>query len=322
MQELKVTKLINSNGLELEVLNLGASIISLKVPDREGKLVNVVVGLENETDYINEPYYLGKTVGRYAGRISRGGFNIGSKEYQLEVDNGVHLHGGENGFSNQFWAIEHVEKGVNPSVTLSYYSKHLEEGYPGNVKVTVRYQLTNENSLKILYKAATDMTTHINLTNHSYFNLNGNGSVLDQELVLNGKGYLEVDEQLIPTGTMVPIKNSRFDFLEQSIIGRKDFIGFDDTVILNDSEVHASFYSEKTGIQMKVRTNQPAMVVYTPKEIKQANFKNGAMYTEYPAICFEAQKFPDTPNQNDFPSTLVLPMEKYINETIFDFNRD
>ncbi len=324
MSRLEIIQLKNNNGLELEVLNFGATIISLKVPNKYKKRTNVVVGLEKTNDYISKTYlekdlYLGSTVGRYAGRISNGSFVINDKEYQLHAKNTIHLHGGKSGFDKKYWHIEHIEKGETPSVTFSCVSKHLEEGYPGNITVRVTYQLTKSNSLKITYKAKTDAATHINLTNHAYFNLNGKSSILDHRLYINSQNYLAVDEKLIPTGSLMATNNTTHNFLQPSNLGT-DFKGLDDAFVLNTAQINASLYAKQTGILMNIKTNQPAMVVFTPPTIEGLAFKDSASYDAYPAICFETQKYPDSPNHHHFPSTLLVPKTVYINESSFQFS--
>lgn len=325
MTKAKTLTLINKNNLELQVNTLGATILSLKVPNKNKKQVNVIVGLSCEDDYVSNPYletglYLGTTVGRYAGRISKGKLKIGSKNYPIYNVNGVHLHGGKEGFDKKIWTIEALKKGDDPSVTLSYLSKHLEEGYPGNLKVFVSYELTKENALKITYKATTDETTIINLTNHSYFNLNGEASILDHELQLNSNFYLDVDENLIPSGKLNQIKGSIFDYNEISLIGKDDFKGLDDTFVLKDDKLKALIASKTSGIQMKVYSNQPSVVIYTPLKFQELPFKDDVKYSNFPAICFETQHYPDSPNNRHFPTTILKPKQTYINESIFEFS--
>lgn len=324
MSKINVIKLSNANGMVLEISNLGATIISLNVPDKTGQLVNVVVGLEAE-DYNKEPYlsnypYLGASIGRYAGRISKGKFELNGETYPIYHNNGVHLHGGKIGFDKKYWNVESLDKGLNPSVIFSCESPHLEEGYPGNLNVTVCYQLTENNEVKVTYRATTDAATPINLTNHAYFNLNGKDSIIDHKLQLNSTQYLEVDAQLIPSGKLINSKNTRFDFTEESIIGRNDFVGFDDTFVLGSEPLKATLTSPKTGIQMKVYTNQPASVIYTPVLLEGLPFKNGVTYAKFSAICFETQNFPDAPNNAHFPSSILHPNEIYVNESIFEFS--
>jgi aldose 1-epimerase len=324
MNEINVIKLKNSKGMELELSNLGATIISLNVPDKNKKLVNVVVGLEAE-DYVADIYlnnyiYLGCSIGRYAGRISKGGFSINNKFYPVYNENGVHLHGGRIGFDKKYWQVENHTNGENPSVTYSCESNHLEEGYPGNLFVKVTYTLTEKNQVKISYFASTDTATPVNLTNHAYFNLNGKDSVLNHHLQLNSRKYLEVDSQLIPSGKLLDAKNSRFDFNEKSVIGRADFKGFDDTFVLGSDDLKVILESPETGIAMKVYTNQQASVIYTPVQLPELPYKNGVTYTKFSAICFETQNFPDAPNNENFPSSILKPGDIYLNESIFEFS--
>lgn len=324
MSSIKVIKLVNSNGMELLISNLGATIIALNVPNKTNELVNVVVGMSPE-EYMSNAYlsncsYLGASIGRYAGRLSTGKFDLNENSYPIYNTNGVHLHGGEAGFDKKFWTVNELSESSNPFVIFSFKSKHLEEGYPGNLDVSVTYQLTESNDVKITYKAITDAATPVNLTNHSYFNLNGSGSILDHELKLNSEQTLEVDAKLIPSGKIMNSKNTRFDFTEKEVIGRDDFIGFDDTFILGNDDVKAVLHSPKTGIKMKVLTNQPASVIFTPPQLADFPYLNGVKYTKFSAICFETQNYPDAPNNPHFPSSILNPGEEYVNESVFEFS--
>ncbi len=323
----EVITLTNSNGVTLKVSNFGACIMGLKVQGKDGKSVDVVVGLPSALEYttaqyLNKNLCLGSTIGRYAGRISQKAIKIEGKTYPLYHNDGVHLHGGKEGFHKKLWTIDEVDYGENPYITLSYLSPHLEEGYPGNLKVTVTYGLTEANALKIAYTAQTDKTTPVNLTNHAYFNLNGKGSVLDHRMMADSEKYLEVDPQLIPTGRILDTKHTRYDIRTASQIGRSDFEGFDDTFVLNDGQIKAVLFSKETGIQMEVYTNQPAIVIFTPtaQQFSGLLFNDGITYTDFPAICFETQNFPDAPNHGNFPSSLLKPGETYLNETLFKFS--
>jgi len=205
-------------------------------------------------------------------------------------------------------------------VTLSIESKHLEEGYPGNLKATVCYQLTENNEVKITYKAITDKATPVNLTNHAYYNLEGEGSVLNHQLMINSTNILEVSDQLLPSGKLIPTVGNRFDRKELMPIGREDFKGFDDAFVLAEDKLKAVLISEKSGIKMDVFTNQPVSVVYTPVEFDVLPFKNKASFSKFSAICFETQNFPDAPNNENFPSSILNPGEEYINEAVFRFS--
>jgi len=323
--QIQVINLKNSNGLELQVSNLGATIISLMVPDKNKEFVNVVVGLESAEDYTKQFYiekglYLGSSIGRYAGRISRGSFKINNEVYPIHHENGIHLHGGKIGFDKKYWEVVSLIEGRNPQVTLSCVSEHLEEGYPGNLKAFVTYQLREDNEVKITYKATTDAETHVNLTNHSYFNLDGKVTILDHNLLINSPYYLEVDENLIPSGKLLNSLNTPFDRNRISLLGREGFKGFDDTFVLAEGKLKALLASPNTGIQMKVYTNQPAIVVYTPTQLPNLHYKNEVSFSKFSAICFETQNFPDAPNNNNFPSSILKPGEEYMNETVFKFS--
>lgn len=322
MKEIQTIKIQNQNGMQLEVTNFGATVLKLLVPNGQQSFTNVVVGLKEASNYLEEPYlsnllYLGSSVGRYAGRISGGAFTVDGTAYAIEHQNGVHLHGGKNGFSNQYWT---VKKKSDNEVTFSYSSKHLEEGYPGNLETEVTYLITSNNSLKITYNATTDTATPVNLTNHAYFNLDGDGSVLEQELQINSNFYLEVDDRLIPSGKLASVKNTKFDVTTKATINKPNFDGFDDTFVLRkEDNLKATLVSQKTKIKMNVYTNQPAMVVYTPKQFAKLPFSDNAKFDPFPAICFETQNYPDAPNNDNFPSSILRPNEVYVNETIFEF---
>lgn len=324
MSKITVTRLVNSNGMELLISNLGATIIAINVPNKYNEKVNVVVGLEPEA-YTSDVYlencnYLGASIGRYAGRLSKGAFELEDVSYPIYHEDGVHLHGGKKGFDKKFWTVDNLNEDFNPYVTFACESEHLEEGYPGNLKVRVTYQLTESNEVKVTYKATTDAATPVNLTNHAYFNLNGSGSILDHKLQINCSQVLEVDSSLIPSGKLLNSKNTRFDFSEKEQIGRADFIGFDDTFVLDNGDVKVVLYAPTTGIKMKVHTNQPASVIFTPAELDDLPYLNGVTYTKFSAICFETQNFPDAPNNEHFPSSILNPGEEYVNESVFEFS--
>lgn len=323
MPTLKTKTLTNTNGCSLEISNYGATIISLKVPNKHGKSINVVVSLSTPEAYTQVPYtkhglYLGCTVGRYAGRISNSKESNLLKETNLTFENGVHLHGGKHGFDKKYWTFNPQENAQ--TITLSYISKHLEEGYSGNLNVSVTYTLTEENEVIIEYTATTDRATYVNLTNHSYFNLNGTGSILGHHLQIASDSYLELDSNLVPTGKYISTLHSRYDRIQRSKIGDSNFKGYDDAFILKDQPEKASLYSATSGILMNVMTNQPAMVVYTPKMFPELDFKDATMYTAYPAICFENQHFPDAPNNDQFPSTVLHPNDTYRNRSSYLFS--
>ncbi|MEP0266693.1 aldose epimerase family protein [Dokdonia sp.] len=322
MPILKTITLHNTHGLRLEICNYGATITALYIPNKQKGETNVIVGLDTAQAYTTTPYTdygicLGASIGRYAGRISDSKKETLLTNDEFTYTDGVHLHGGTHGFDQKYWNIEEQED--HTTVTLSYLSVHMEEGYPGNLKVVVTYTLTEDNEVVITYTATTDATTYLNLTNHAYFNLDGERNVLDHTLRISSDQYLEVLPNLIPTGTLKETAYTRFDRKEVSQIGRPDFLGYDDTFVLNDHPIKASLFSAKTGIHMDVYTNQPGMVVYTPKQLPEIPYKEQAIYGPFSAICFETQNFPDAPHHPHFPSALLHPEETYSNESRFVF---
>ena len=294
---------IQNESIILVVLDYGAVIQKLLLKDNDGTYTNVVVGLEYPSMYLEDTVSLGACVGRFAGRISKQ-FVLDRETYPLYNENGVHLHGGKKGFAKRHWEFEEVKQGDTPHVKLSYLSKHLEEGYPGNLKTTVTYTLIG-STLRITHEATTDRTTVLNLTNHSYFSLDDANSVNNYELQLNCYGYAETDDKQLPTGKLLSTKGTQYDFSKQKPIGNVHF----DTPLIVDlkSPVAAKCSSKKSGISMEVVTNQPAMVVYTPKA--------------FSAICFETQNLPDAPNHSNFPNSILRPRERYRNISEFRFSR-
>lgn len=294
---------ISTPFITLIVLDYGAIIQKLLIKDKEGKTFNAVVGHNSPDKYLKDTTFLGACVGRYAGRISNGGFELDREKYPVCEYKGVHLHGGKEGFGKKYWTIEEVQHGRQPFVTLSYQSKHLEEGYPGNLKVSVTYKLIN-NALIITHQASTDRATVVNLTNHSYFRLDDTSTIDEYLLKLACPKMIETFANKLPTGQVVTIVDTPFDFLEEKKIGSTRL----DTPFAIDSEVDitARVSSEKSGVSLEVETNQPGMIVYTP--------------TDFPAICLETQNYPDAPNQKDFPSSILRPGEFYKNESKFIFD--
>ena len=294
---------INNGSLSLTALDYGAIIQQLIVHDSSGNPVNVVVGFSSPESYLQDTISLGAAVGRYAGRISNGGFILDSKRYEIYNEDGVHLHGGKNGFSKKYWDILETSVNGNPSVELRYISPHMEEGYPGELQVKINYTL-NGNCLQIVHEAITDRPTVLNLTNHSYFRLDDNENINDYHLQLSSHKYLETDDSLLPTGKYVDVDGGEFDFRQ----GKKiTDLRLDTPFVLDKSEeLFAEIYSEKSGVRMRVSTNQPAVVIYTP--------------IGFPAICFETQNLPDAPNFNHFPSCVLRPGELYRNTASFEFD--
>ncbi|MDR0421995.1 MAG: galactose mutarotase [Proteiniphilum sp.] len=327
--------LTNKNGCELAVTNYGAKIVSLMMPDRDGTLVDVVLGHNTIDEYLaSEEAYFGAVCGRTANRIANGRFTLEGKEYRLAVNNGPNsLHGGIKGFNAVVWEVRNL---TGQSIELSYLSADGEEGFPGNLLVTLTYTLTDDNALDIRYKAVTDKATILNLTNHSYFNLSGQGdpSVADHLLMLNADSYLPTDDTAIPYGDAEPVKGTPFDFTEPHAIGERiddDFEqlhfgkGYDHNYLLNkdtaDEYAYAGYcFSPKTGIKMEIYTAEPGMQVYTGNWMT-GNFagKRGMHYPARSAVCFETQHYPDSINKPTYPSVILRPGETFESRTTCRF---
>lgn len=318
--------LVNSSGTELKVGNFGATVLSLKLRSR-GKIVNVVVGPEDPTDYISTTYrkkgkFFGASVGRFAGRITNGRFTVDGEEHKVSSKEGVHLHGGQNGFSYKFWKIESTSQGHDPSVTLSYCSPNGEEGFPGELRVKVMYTLTETNEVWVDYSAETDRPTIVNLTNHTYFNLNGFGNVRGHELRIAADKILEVDKKLLPTGKLSEVKATEYDFQQ----GKKIVdIPLDTTFVFSagteeSEKIH--LVGDQSGISLSVISNQPAVVVYVPEELPDNWQYSTKIGDSRQAICLENQVHPDAPNHEQFPSVELKPGEKYQNSVRWMFKNE
>ena len=304
---------------------MGASIFSFQIRDKHGDLTNVVVGPQDPEEYITENYWqenkcFGATIGRFAGRISEGKFSIEEEDYQLfENLEGVHLHGGKHGFQSKIWNVDKVSSGENPSVSLTYLSEHMEEGYPGNLEVEVTYTLTENDEVRIKYRAKTDKNTIINLTNHTYFNLNGGGSVSDHFMQVNASKILQLDEHNLPTGNLTKLKDNPKDYRENRLLGNREL---DDVFVLDvmENEVQAQLFAPLTGIKLKVSSDQAVLVVYSPESLPDTIQYHSPMDDKFPAVAIEAQNYPDAPNFRNFPSSLLEPGEVYENNIVFAFS--
>lgn len=326
----------NKNGCELIVTNYGAKIVSIIVPDKIGKFIDVVTGHDSIDDYLTseEPYF-GAVCGRTANRIAKGKFTLDGENYTLAINNGPNsLHGGIKGFNAVVWDVQEVTEN---SIRLHYLSKDMEEGFPGNLSVTVTYLLTEDNAVDIVYTAETDKATILNLTNHSYFNLSGAGDpyIGDHLLQLNADEYLPTDETAIPYGDPSPVLGTPMDFASPYAIGDRindDFQqlifgkGYDHTYIIN--KVNALDYvyagvceSPKTGIKMEIFTSEPGIQLYTGNWMT-GNFvgKNGQRYPERSAVCFETQHYPDSINKSEYPSVVLRPDEIFTSRTTYKFS--
>ena len=307
----------NDLGFEVTIITYGGAIVSLKVPDRNGVFGDIVLGFETLEEYVNNPLYFGALVGRYANRIARGRFSLNGLEYQLPCNNGVnHLHGGFKGFDKRVWNASQDGNVLH----LSYFSKDGEEGYPGNLTAYVDYSL-RANELSIEYRATTDRDTIVNLTNHSYFNLRGAGTILDHELMLSADSFTPVDEGLIPTGEIRLVEGTRMDFRKSRPI---DSGGYDHNFVLNDwngsLRSAARVYDPTTGRLMEILTTQPGIQFYSGNFLDGSyGGKYGFVYEKYAALCLEPQHFPDSPNHPNFPSTILHAGEEYHETTILQF---
>ncbi|WP_395064189.1 aldose epimerase family protein [Flavobacterium sp.] len=316
----------NNKGTELEVINYGATITSLKIPINEKEKVDVVLGFENLENYINSfnlssAPYLGAIVGRYAGRINNARFMLNGKTIQLTKNHNSHqLHGGFEGFSKAFWEVKSVTTNKNPSITLQYTSKDGEENFPGELSVEVTYTLTEENELKVEMTAKSSEDTVINLTQHSYFNLDGHSSdIINQELFVNSHQTLETNINTIPTGKFFEIKQTPFDYTSPKECPTK----IDNTFVLDKkNEVAANLLSKKNKLKMSVFTNQPAVHIYVGGNcFNQIKGKENASYHPLSGICFETQNFPDAPNHEHFPNSILKKGVTYHHETTFKFEK-
>jgi len=319
-------ELSNENGIQLKVINYGATITSLKVPLTNGKIVDVVLGFDTLEAYIKSfdlesPPYFGATVGRFAGRINNSVFSLNGEKVHLNKNNNSHsLHGGNNGFSQKLWKVKKLNIGKNPSITLTYFSTNNEENYPGDLSVELTYTLSEENELIIEYKATTTEDTIVNLTHHSYFNLDGhNSTVTNQELFVNSKKTLEVSNENIPTGWILNVAKCPFDFTQSRECPSK----IDNTFILEkENELAASLLSERNNLKMSVYTDQPAVHIYVGGNcFKQIKGKENADYHSLSGICFETQNFPDAPNNDHFPNAILIKGETYSHKTIYRFEK-
>lgn len=318
----------NENGMEVSITNFGGIVTSIKVPDKNGDIENIVLGFDDLEKYKAGHPFFGAIAGRYANRIAKGRFELNGEEYELATNDGEnHLHGGAEGFDKKLWDAE-VNDDEN-SVTISYLSPDGEEGYPGNLDVKVTYTLTDDNELKIDYHATTDKSTVLNLTNHSYFNLSGDSSqsILDHKLTINADRYTPVNEGLIPTGELRPVEGTAFDFTEPETVGaRIESIppGYDHNFVLNnpDSGMRkiVTVEHEESGRIMEVYTDQPGVQFYTGNFLDGTlTGRNGKPIEQYAALCLETQTFPDSPNKPDFPSPVLNPEETYETTTIYQF---
>jgi len=323
--------LTNESGASVTLCNIGAAIVSVNVPDRNGKLGDVVLGYSKAESYFADGPCAGKCPGRYANRIAKGRFTLDGKEYELPVNNGPnHLHGGPEGFQNKVWESRKHKGGVE----FKYVSADGEMGYPGNLVVVARYEWSEENELRLTFTAKTDATTVVNLTNHVYFNLNCKGSVLGHYLKLNASEYLPTDETLIPVGESESVAGTPMNFVNAKTLRRdikKDFPalkygkGYDACWLIDgytpgQIQEAAELYSKQSGRMLKVYTTQPGVQIYTGNWLEGCPAgKRGRVYHDYDAVAIECQHYPDSPNKPEYPSTVLKPGKKFQEAIIFAF---
>jgi aldose 1-epimerase len=327
----KLFTLTNKNGMEVKIMNFGAVINSIVVPDRNGKMENIVLGFDSLKSYQGTHPYFGSLVGRYGNRIALGKFSLNGNTYNLAVNNGVnHLHGGIKGFNKQVFLVDTTYSAGDSSViSLSYLSADMEEGYPGNLKVKVNYVLTNKNEIRIEYEAETDKPTVLNLTNHSYFNLTGcKENILNHELVLMADSITPTDTTLIPTGILTPVAGTPFDFTVAHKIGERiDQVpgGYDINYKLRNKTGElvqaAEVFEPVSGRVLQAYTTEPGVQFYTGNFLDGSlTGFNGVRYQKHFGFCLEAQHFPDSPNKPQFPTVVLNPGQKYKQLTVYKFS--
>jgi len=333
---IEVYRLANGHGLELEAMTYGGIIRSLKVPDRSGAVADVVLGFDTPQGYLSDPPppYFGALIGRYGNRIAKGHFTLDGQTYSLAINNAPNaLHGGNKGFDKVLWTATPAKTGA--SIVLTRTSPSGEEGYPGTLQARVTYTLTEQNELVIEYHATTDKATPVNLTQHSYFNLAGEGSgdILGHVLTINADRFTPVDENLIPTGALAPVANTPFDFRTPTAIGAridqdhpqlKNGKGYDHNWVLNRKgsglQLAARLTDPKSGRTLEVRTTEPGLQFYSGNFLDGTiTGKSGHKYGHRSGLCLETQHYPDSPNQSTFPSTILRPGQSYDSKTVFAF---
>jgi aldose 1-epimerase len=336
-QSVDLYTLRNVHGVEVKITNYGGILVSLKVPDRNGKFDDVVLGFNDLDTYLKGHPYFGALIGRYGNRIAKGRFTLNGVEYKLAVNNGENtLHGGLKGFDKVVWTGKEMKTKAGPAVVLTYLSKDGEEGYPGNLNVRVVYTLTNNNEIKLDYSATTDKDTVINLTEHSYFNLAGEGSgdILNTIVTINGNRFLPTDAGSIPTGELRNVKGTPFDFLTAHAIGERINLdeeqlklgnGYDHTWIINGRpgtlRLAATAYETTSGRTMQVWTTEPGVQFYTGNFLDGTlTGKSGKIYQRRFGFCFETQHYPDSPNHPAFPTTTLKKGATYRSTTIYRFS--
>jgi aldose 1-epimerase len=321
--------------MEARIATYGGIVVSLTAPDRDGKFADVVLGFDRLEDYLKFSPYFGAIVGRYANRISGAKFTLAGRTYTLAQNSGPHsLHGGIKGFDKVIWTARTLKSAKGPALELTYFSRDGEEGYPGNLTVKAVYSLTNENGLRIDFSATTDATTICSLTHHSYFNLAGQGDVLNHEVCINASHFTPIDAALIPTGEIRPVAGTPFDFRKSTAIGARIQAddpqlklagGYDQNFVIDNPPGqlgrHARVFEPTTGRVMEVLSTEPGLQFYTSNHFDGSTLgKQGAVYQRYAALCLEPHHFPDSPNKPNFPSVVLSPGQVYRNTIIYQFS--
>ncbi|MCB1099408.1 MAG: galactose mutarotase [Verrucomicrobiae bacterium] len=335
-QAVELYTLKNANGLSADIMTYGGTVVSLNVPDKAGKMADVVLGFDTLAEYEEKSPYFGCITGRYTNRIAKGKFTLEGEEYTLAVNNDVnHLHGGLKGFDKHVWKASAEETSHGPAVTFKHTSPDGDEGYPGTLSMEVTYALTNDNALRIDYKATTDKATVINLTNHSYFNLGGegNGTILDHEVTLFADMFTPTDATAIPIGELASVEGTPFDFRKSTPIGQridaadtqiKYGQGYDHNFVVNGKpgtlRPTAIVHDPKSGRVMEISTTEPGVQLYTGNFLDGLAGKGGKTYVRRGALCLETQHFPDSPNQVTFPSVVLRPGATYTHTTVHKFS--
>jgi aldose 1-epimerase len=329
--------LTNGRGVTAKISNYGCTVTELHVPDKSGKMADVVLGFDKLDGYLDKSPFFGCVAGRVANRIAKGKFSLDGKDYTLAVNNGPNaLHGGKKGFDKKVWMAQEVQGIGTPAIRLTYRSPDGEEGYPGTLVATVRYILTADNALRIDYEATCDKATPVNLTNHSYFNLagQGTGTILDHVVLIEADQYTPVDDTLIPTGELKVVKGTPFDFTSPTAIGTRikevggKPVGYDHNFVFRQPRGDATkpgvgvrVQDPKSGRVMVMSTTEPGVQFYTGNFLDgTVTGKGGAVYPQYGGFCLEAQHFPDSVNQPKFPSVILKPGQKYQQTTIYKFS--
>lgn len=338
-KETDLYTLTNAQGMEVSITNYGGSLVSIMVPDRDGKMANVIQGHDCIQDCLSSPEpFLSTLVGRYGNRICRGKFTMNNKEYSLSINNGPnHLHGGPTGCHARVWDAEQLN---DQELVLRYTFAYYEEGFPGEVQMTVKYSLTNDNELVIDYRGTTNKKTVVNMTSHGFFSLTGIGtptpSQLDTILTINADFYVPIDENSIPTGEIRKVEGTPFDFRTPKPVGQdiaaddeqiKNGTGYDHCYVLNKREpgeltLAASMVEPSTGRTMECWTTEPGVQFYSDNWADGYKGQHGATFGKHSGLCFETQHFPDSPNRAHFPSTQLKPGEVYVQKTVYKFGVD